>query len=715
METSARAILIARLMAESDEPHVTASELAEKLGVSTKTILRELPQVEALFNEHDLSLSRKAGTGISVEGGTKNLLRLKKTLDALSDKTAYPPKDRQTIIISRLLAANEPIKLFSLSSQLMVTDGTISNDLDKTKPWFSAHGLSLVRKPGLGVYVKGSEEAVRRATIEHIYENLGAQEILEFVAESAAETDNENKNADTAGGDEKETAKAEKFLLNLVDAKLVANLNRIVRETAAASGIELSGNAFAGLVVHLALAVERIRKNENIEIDQAVFDELKTKKEFFTAQNLADAVEKTFGITMPDAEIVYITMHLLGARNSYREKDMTRAAADTFRLVRMAKNIMKRAQAETGKRVANNNELLTGLVNHLGPAVSRLKMKMAIRNPLLAEMQEHYPELMALAKICAADMEAEFGTLPLSEIAYIAMHLGAAIESGEEFRRAVHQVAVACPSGMGTSRLLASRIRKKYANIRVIDQISAFGINDDYAKSADIEFVISTVPITKAPVPVIVVSVMLDENDEKLIDAELKRQNETFLKRAAATDTISAGETTNFLAALAAMTACAKTVMELIRNFFFADTDAKDITELCDAAGKFAAKDAAAARGISTELLAREQKGSTAITGSGITLLHTRSRFAREAVFGIIRIADGLRYGEETIRTAIVLLIPSDAEEIAIDTAGAISSVLLERLGFIELLHEGDSDSVKEELIEILKEFYKTKHNELIQ
>lgn len=65
-------------------------------------------------------------------------------------------------------------------------------------------------------------------------------------------------------------------------------------------------------------------------------------------------------------------MHLLGARSRYRYQAVPGAVVDNFYLVRITKSIMKAAERQTGYSIYRNSELLSGLVNHLGPSLRRL-------------------------------------------------------------------------------------------------------------------------------------------------------------------------------------------------------------------------------------------------------------------------------------------------------------------------------------------------------
>ena len=97
-------------------------------------------------------------------------------------------------------------------------------------------------------------------------------------------------------------------------------------------------------------------------------------------------------------------------------------------------------------------------------------------------------------------------------------------------------------------------------------------------------------------------------------------------------------------------------------------------------------------------------------------LLHCKSAAVKAPAFGILQLGDGFIYPDdgEIVRTAIVLLAPLDADEFTLETIGHIASVLLDRWGFIEILHEGDSTEIQHEVLKIFEDFYKTKSKELI-
>lgn len=702
MNVKERTAAILKLLVEGQQPFTTAGELAENLGVSAKTVSRELPGVAGALAIYGLALHKKKGAGFAIAGDKDAIASLKESLGQVNDHN-YTPQERQSIIVSRLLPSHEPVKLFALSSLLGVTDSTISNDLDKLEGWFKGHGLKLVRKPGLGVYVEGEEQSIRQAIVAYIYDNIEENELLELVHANLAD---EQEKVNQAAG----------YLLDLVDKEIIHRLERLIRQAEKELETRLSDQAFIGLTVHLALAVQRIRKQERIHIRPGFLAELKQKQEFQTAGHIAAEIAKEFELPITEDEIGYITMHLLGARSRYRDNEATDAVLDNFHLVRLAKAIMKAAEEETGVSLYRNSELLTGLVNHLGPSISRLQMQMDIRNPLLDEMKAKFPELMQLAKKSVREVEKELElAFPESEIAFIAMHLSAALTDSNMLKKLEHTVIVACPTGMGTSRLLASRLRQQYDNLVIADQVSTLQLTPEYFSSHEAEFIVATVPIPHVPLPVAVVSALLTKEDQLCIDELLGQCEEARVEARAAG---KAQAKPDFAAALRIMQAYDTAILSLLDNFFFYEDGASmTVQEVAEGVGRLVGSDDRQAEGIKQALLSREDQGSTAITGSSMILLHCRSSVVTRLQFGIVHLGSWFLYPAEPtekIRTAIVMLAPAAGSCYELETIGHISAILLERWGLIEVLHEGDQKLIKEELTHIFREFHAKKYRELL-
>ena len=127
MKISERSKFIINKLIENTS-YVTASEIAEQLKVSIKTITRQLNEVEKILAQYDLHLERKTSKGMRIVGEESEKQRL---ITSIEEKIIheYSPIERQNIILSQLLKSQEPIKLISLAKLLNVADATVSNDL----------------------------------------------------------------------------------------------------------------------------------------------------------------------------------------------------------------------------------------------------------------------------------------------------------------------------------------------------------------------------------------------------------------------------------------------------------------------------------------------------------------------------------------------------------------------------------------------------------
>ena len=675
------------------ENYITASEIAEKLQVSNKTVVRQLGSVEKILVQHNLSLERKTGRGMRVIGAPEDKERLLSLIaEKVNTRHEYSPAERCNIILSQLLKSQEPIKLIALSQLLNVTDATISNDLDKIEPWIRKMNMNLVRKPGLGVYLEGLEKDIRKAIISHIYENIHEQDILNLLYSKKKKTN-------------ELTSDADKFLLDLVDKNIIQKVEEAVKATMQQQKSSLSMNAFSGLVVHLTLAVQRLLKGETIKIDAAFLGKIKQKKEFKLAENIGENIEKVFQVKIPEEETAYITMHLLGARNNY-EQDVD-IQYSSFHLIRIAKDIVKIAQQESGISLLKKSRLLIGLYKHLKPAVMRIKMKMEIRNPLLQEMKEKYPKWMTLAKKAARPLEEELQTpLPEAEIAYLAMHLGAALEEAN-MQEQYFKVLVACPTGIGTSKLLATQLKREFSNLEIVAIVSAVNVDYDFYKHENVEFIISTVPIENAKFPVVVVDFMLNENDKTNIIHQMNIS--TVLKKNVERVKVNY----KLIYRLERIDRYIKYIHEVLTNFFYDEyIEIKDIDELC-------AKTSHVISGeLERELLYhdlknRESKGSTVL--NKLMILHTKSKAVQSLHVGVIKLQNEYVLNKENISTILVLLAPDNAEQAALETIGYVSESLLESLNLLDILYEGSSKEIYGELEKIYTNYFKEKYKKVME
>lgn len=97
-------------------------------------------------------------------------------------------------------------------------------------------------------------------------------------------------------------------------------------------------------------------------------------------------MEKDLSIFLSDAEIIYITKLYLSARKQKNE------ATDTNNN-EVLEIFLRILSIRLNFELTNDFELRQNLLNHLRPAIHRIKHGMSNKNPLLNQIKENYTEI----------------------------------------------------------------------------------------------------------------------------------------------------------------------------------------------------------------------------------------------------------------------------------------------------------------------------------
>jgi mannitol operon transcriptional antiterminator len=690
------------MIADADDV-LTIKEIAENLGVSSRTILREMSKIEKWLESNGFNLEKKPGVGLKLRENLERRKELKDLLQMENVQKSYSPEERQLIIISELLRIKEPVKLFYFTSMFNVSPGTITHDLDNIEGWFNKHNLKLIRKPGFGVHVKGKEENFRKAMIDLLYDNLEESQLIQIIS---------NNVMDSTRDRGKIELNIRNRLLNLIDKDTIAKIEELVHKTEDKIEHKLTDSAYVGLIVHLALAVQRIKNNENITIDKDFLRELRLTKEYNTAQELADDISDAFNIKIPEDEVGYITMHLKGAKIYATGKIDDGVVIQKFELIKIVKEMIKVAEKELGYILEYNEKLLLDLVAHLIPTISRLKMNLNIRNPLLEEIKSNYPRIFEISRKSSKILEEYIDVnIPESEIGYIAMHLGAAIEKNYSNQHKIYNVIVSCASGIGTSRMLAARLEKEFKNINVIDIVSGMHLKKNWIEKENIDLIISTTEIDDNQIETVTVTPFLLEEDKAKIERKLKEISK-IRKVITKEDNYKNNVSSNLKNSMETVRQYSEAILQILNNFYYIEgIRVESIDQLIDIVSTRLFKDKEKSLILSEELREREKLGQTILDKKEIILLHCRSEVIDSLKCGFIKLEEKVysANNKQPVKVAVVLLAPKNSKKSELDVISEISRALVENEKFVEVLGFGDEAEIYEEISRILNSFYASK------
>ena len=151
--TKRQKLIIEMLAAFNADDPITIQAISEKLKLSSRTVLREMPRINEWFEENDFKLVKKPRIGMYVDEDAETRNYIKELVDMDENKPVYSKADRQMIILLELLTINEPLKYFYFTSLFHISDATLSNDLEEVETWLdhlpkTGNGNLLGRKRG---------------------------------------------------------------------------------------------------------------------------------------------------------------------------------------------------------------------------------------------------------------------------------------------------------------------------------------------------------------------------------------------------------------------------------------------------------------------------------------------------------------------------------------------------------------------------------------
>lgn len=492
---------IAEILLDSKKP-ATVSEIAKKLMVSNKTVRNDFKKLEELVNESGLKLCKKTGVGTTIEGSEEKKLYL---LDMIKKSTnyiePYSPEDRQNYILKRLFMTKSNVTIQEIAEELYVSRVTIHKDLQNVEKWLNGFDLKLFRKTNHGIEIIGDEEHWREAIASLISINKHNDELMELFY-----------NDYNGRIDYKSLIK----LKELVDIDY-KHLEKIVKKTEEKLDYRFSDEAFISLIIHIAISIKRLKEEKDISLPNETLQNLKSREEFILAEEMATDIQKSFDVKLPESEVGYILLHILGSKLQHNEDEELivgfEDGDDNDLSAEMAKEIIDIAEKSLSLKLSQDKQFFYGLCLHLRPTINRLKYNLTLRNPMLTEIKENYPDIFGVAWITSVVFEKYLGIkIDEEEIGYIALHIGAAVERNKNSLRAL----IVCHSGIGTSQILLARLKKSFRYLDIKGVLSSIAIKNNSLD--DIDIIISTVPLEEVEKPVLVVKPLLTQKDIKRLN-----------------------------------------------------------------------------------------------------------------------------------------------------------------------------------------------------
>lgn len=675
-----------------EEHAVSVQSLAERVGVSKRTVQREFEYFNQPLKGYGLKFLSKTGVGVWIEGSAKQRERLLCDLGGEDEYDAADRTKRRKRLILEILKDKGLKKLFYYSSRFGVSEATVSSDLEAVEEWLGRYGLSVTRKPGSGVAVEGSEESYRKAIRAYINENTDTGVLGE-----------------TYGvGQEAIRKRAGKGIGQILNEDIMQRVMDCIAGMEHTRVMTLTQNSYIGLVLHISIAVNRILKGEVIETDGCWQNFVKEDGDYTLAQDIAHRMEAEFEIEIPNVEVSYIYLHIKGSKHEkilWEEQEGAdageqEAPKDTVKLVNEMIDAFDREKAYLLKQ---DDEFIQGLLAHLKPTLVRLTHGMYIQNPVLEDIKGLYPDIFDKCRRVAQLLQRQTKAfVPEEEVGFLAVHFGAALVRLEERQEQIRRVSVGvvCSSGIGISRLMSSKLKRVFKE-RI--QITAYGKGDltPYVAARQ-DFFVASVPIEETDVPVVYVNPLLSEKNLEQI-RQMVYQYERMPQKQKEQDAFSLQ-----LEEIHTVAAKIKTVIATME--FFKVDNRITFEELLIAAAEKMSPYSDRREQIVEDLWQRERITSQIFAEFGFALLHARTKGVTRPKFGVCMTKDLGAFSHpylKEIRVAFLMLVPAEcATQADQEIMGYISGMLIEEYGFMDAVYSGEKEVIREALSVNLKKFF---------
>ena len=491
LPVNTRLIQILRELSETTEP-ITSQIMAAQFQVSSKTIQNDIKEINEWIQEACARIDSIRGVGykLVLEDERKFQEFLRKQIERLNRKVPTEPEERIRYVMEKLLLQSDYVKLEDLAEELFVSRSTLQGVIKEVRELLKEYDLSLENKPNYGVKVIGNEMKIRFCIAQYVL----------------------NQNSPIIYDSDEWLSIGPKHEIDTIRSIILGKLRKYQ--------IVISDINLQNLITHIAIACKRIRKKNTVEMVGEQLSSVSREKEYQVAKEIVQEIEENLNITFPESEIAYISIHLQGTKlvnpKVNREKLIQVIPEDVLQIAQTMINVIDK---NFHFNFIHDVDLLTALCLHLKPAISRIKFKMNLRNPLLEEIKAKYPLSFEAALTGAEKIRDMYGIeFDENEIGYIALHIEVALERQKRSETYAPRCLIVCATGLGTSQLLSYKLKNRFG-----DRLQIQGTTEYYNLKNhpldEVDLIISTIPIKEnLPVPVLQVSTILGDMDVKLIE-----------------------------------------------------------------------------------------------------------------------------------------------------------------------------------------------------
>ena len=501
MYLSTRESSILTILLNSRNKH-TAQDISEQLNINERTVYRELKNIKATLKTFDLELVTIPSEGFEIQGKSESLSALKQAFQKQNIHQILTVTERVDLVTLILLLEEDFIKMQAIAAQLLVSLSTIKKDIAFLTDNLPEKGIRVISKKGEGIKLETDVINRHILTLDILTKHVASSEFIAwFLLKKSKDS----------------------FYKKICFQKINEPLH-FAYEQLGELKADIDDNDLQELVILLSLWLNicHLTALPNNSIDTIAIELNQTGNKLY--QRMIEKQKTILAKKIhPESFLDYLKwiIHLYFQRNHTDEFDLPRFDND---IAVSVKAMVNNVEAQLGVKLHGNERQIRDLSAHLRKAVTRINSGLFVRNPMKDEIKKNY---LFIFEIVSRAAEEVFGKdfFPEDELCFLVLYFVMMIDklSNKAFR-----VLIVCSSGMGSSKMLTSRLEYEVPEVYVKDIIS---LTDLHNKDVhDYELVLSTIPLPLAPEDYLKVSPLLNEQELALVQTKINNHKYSDLK-----------------------------------------------------------------------------------------------------------------------------------------------------------------------------------------
>ena len=473
--------LILQILLKNIGEALSIKEIAKATKIKERTLYREIKNLEDSLQRLGIELVKEKSRYI-LKGNVSSLDS--SLFETNFEDYAYSTETRLTLILCFLIL-NEDTSIKDISEKLMLSYNTVASTITTIEKILFDYKLTLIRKKGQGIEIEGKEVDRRVLLISLLCNEISDEEFFTRL-----------NNRDILSSNP-----FIKFLnFDLIKKVFYENKHLDVFNLYTDSSIKKILISLNVVFLRISYTTE-IKENFTAQEYNSIISLLNASKEIVDFDITEDIIQFLIKILK--------TCRLIEQLSYFNDKY-------SYTLVYKINLLIKYVSEKMNVDFTQDTNLSSGLIAHVESAIKRHQMNLTEENDELLEfVLKNYNELYLIIKseLLVVFDEINFNS---TELSYIVIHFASSFE--QIYRKNFIRVLVICASGIGSSKILGSQIRKNIPEIKNLEYTIPSKVTKSLVNNYDV--VISTIELEQ-DIDYLVIPTILKAKDISLIQERI--------------------------------------------------------------------------------------------------------------------------------------------------------------------------------------------------